>query len=300
MVFRGVVAIVVIAALAWTIYKAIGQLQEQPMELSKINFGKLLLAIVAYLTTMTLSWAFWHRVLISLGQKPRKSKSLKAFFASQLGKYVPGKAMVVILRTDFVQDENVAVAPAAASVFVETLTWIFVGAVIASLLMFLQFQEFRTLQVAALIMMCLAGVLTWPPVFNRIASKVKPPSKTSGMTYSVDFRTMATGWMLLTVGWCLNALSLWLVVDSLPSTVAGMDHFPLMLAAVTLATVGGFVSLLPGGLGVRELVMIPLLGSQFGTANAVVAAILVRFVWLTSELLASGIMMLVGSGAKRE
>lgn len=292
LVIRGLMAVVVVVALGWTVSKAISDLREQSFSLWEIQWTKLMLAVVSYLATMTLSWFFWHRVMVALRQQPRLLKSLRAFFVSQLGKYVPGKAMVIVLRTDLVRDENVAVAPAAASVFVETLTWIFVGASIASLLIVLQFDEFRGLQVAALIMMVSAGTLTWPPVFNRVASKMTG-AQTSGVTYSVDFSTMVLGWLLLTIGWCLNGMSLWLVVDSLPGTDAQLDHFPLVLAAVTLATVGGFVSLLPGGLGVRELVMIPLLGSQFGTTNAVVAAIIVRFVWLTAEFVSSGIIYFI-------
>lgn len=291
-VLRVLIAIAVVVALAWTVRKAIGDLREQPISLSEIHWAKLLVAICAYLVTMLLSWCFWHRVMLALRQRPKLKKSLRAFFVSQLGKYVPGKAMVIVLRTDLVRDEDVEAGPAAASVFIETLTWIFVGASIASLLIVFQFNEFRSLQIAALVMMVVAGALTWPPVFNRIASKLtKAP--TSGVTYAVDFSTMVFGWLLLTIGWCFNGMSLWLVIDSLPGTETQLIHFPIVLAAVTLATVGGFVSLLPGGLGVRELVMIPLLGSQFGAANAVIAAILVRFVWLTAEFVSSGIIYLV-------
>ncbi len=286
------VVVTVVFALGWAIRQAYFELRDQPLKFSEIDWSKILLAEGIYLGSMTLSWIFWHRILLALGQRPRKLKSMRAFFVSQLGKYVPGKAMVVVLRTDLVQDENVRVAPAAASVFIETLTWLFVGAMIASLLLVFQFQDFRGLQIAALAMMLVAGILTWPPFFNRIASRITK-AKTSGVTYSVDFITMAIGWVLLTAGWCLNGASLLVVIDSLPGTEVQIGHFPVVLAAVTLASVGGFVSLLPGGLGVRELVMIPLLGSEFGTAIAVIAVILVRFVWLTAEFVSSGIIYLL-------
>lgn len=291
-VFRATVGFLVLIALAWTLRKGYLDLRNQPIELVQIQWSRLVFALAAYLGTMMLSWFFWYRVLLALGQHPSKLRSLKAFFVSQLGKYVPGKAMVVVLRTDLVRDENVKTAPAAASVFIETLTWIFVGSVIASLLLVIQFNEFRSLQIVAVIMALVAGALTWPPFFNRIASRIKS-AKTSGVTYAVDFSTMIAGWLLLTAGWCLNGLSLFLVIDSLPGTEMQVDHFPLALAAVTLATVGGFVSLLPGGLGVRELVMIPLLGSVFGTVIALIAVILLRFVWLTAEFVSSGILYLI-------
>ncbi len=103
---------------------------------------------------------------------------------------------------------------------------------------------------------------------------------------------MSFGWIVMSLGWCLNGLSLWLVIRSMPETGITMDDFPLTLACVSLATVAGFVTLIPGGLGVRELVMIPLLGARFGAVTAVIAAIIIRFVWLASELLTSGIIYL--------
>ena len=101
---------------------------------------------------------------------------------------------------------------------------------------------------------------------------------------------MITGWIALAIGWTLNGCCLWLVISALPGANPTNAHLAVTLAAVTLATVGGFVSLIPGGLGVRELVMIPLLGSEFGTVIAVMAAILVRLVWLSAELASSAIL----------
>ena len=86
------------------------------------------------------------------------------------------------------------------------------------------------------------------------------------------------------------------MLRGLPGTDMAAADFVLVLACVSLATVAGFVSLLPGGLGVRELVMIPLLGSRFGAPTALIAAVVIRIVWLASEVLVSAIM---GSMSKR-
>ena len=97
----------------------------------------------------------------------------------------------------------------------------------------------------------------------------------------------------MTLGWCLNGLSLWLVLRGLPGIDIAWSDYPLTLACVSLATVAGFVSLLPGGIGVRELVMIPLLGARFGSVNAIVAAVVIRIVWLVAELATSGLIYLL-------
>ncbi len=294
-VIRCVIAALVLAALVYTISNAASQLKESEFSLTSIRYEWFLVAVIVYILAMSLSGVFWHKILQGLGQRPELKNSLLAFFTSQLGKYVPGKAMVVILRTDMIRGPEVKTVPAAVSVFVETLTWIFVGSAIASLLLGFQFRNQVSLGATALLLTLAAGVLTWPGIFQWIAKKLL--SKKFGTTLpdfsGLNIRLMSLGWFLMTVGWALNGLSLWLVLKGLPGVELQVSDFPLTLACVSLATVAGFVSLLPGGLGVRELVIIPLLGTQFGPVAAVVAAVMIRLVWLAAELLTSGIIYLL-------
>ncbi len=66
--------------------------------------------------------------------------------------------------------------------------------------------------------------------------------------------------------------------------------FPLLLASVTLAVVLGFASLIPGGLGVREWVLNELLSPQLGYVAAFAGTIIVRLVWLVTEVVISIIL----------
>jgi uncharacterized membrane protein YbhN (UPF0104 family) len=67
-------------------------------------------------------------------------------------------------------------------------------------------------------------------------------------------------------------------------------QLPLHTAAVTLATVTGFVSFVPGGAVVREAVLTELMIPHLGGAVALLSAILLRLVWLVAELVISGIL----------
>ncbi|MEZ6092742.1 MAG: hypothetical protein R3C03_00675 [Pirellulaceae bacterium] len=78
------------------------------------------------------SATFWSRVLKSYGEPAPFVPAFRAFVCSQLGKYLPGKAMVVVIRTGMARGFGVTAGPAVAGTFVETLMWIFVGAQIAS------------------------------------------------------------------------------------------------------------------------------------------------------------------------
>ena len=66
----------------------------------------------------------------------------------------------------------------------------------------------------------------------------------------------------------------------------------MVIASVALATVAGFVvAVLPGGLGVREGVLMSALAPALGSDNAVVAALALRLVWVAAELAAAALFL---------
>ena len=234
-----------------------------------------------------------------MGQQPRWRDSLKAYYIGHLGKYVPGKALVVILRSALVRSPKVSGTVAAASVFVETLTMMAVGAFVASAILAARNRDDPRLLVLSIGLLLAAGVPTLPPVFRRLVRFVQlrraaPDIEQS--TRGLTFALMSYGWLTIAFGWFVMGLSLWAVLHALPSVTSDMlpmGALPKLTAAVALALVAGFLSLLPGGVGVREFVVMTLLAPDFGEATAVIAAILLRFVWLLSELAFSAILYLV-------
>ena len=141
-------------------------------------------------------------------------------------------------------------------------------------------------------------VPTWPPVFRRIVSWTRVGQTdvaTGDRIAHFQLRLLWTGWLQIAVGWCFMGLSLWATLRSLDAAQVHLfGQFPLYVAAVTLAVVAGFISLIPGGTIVREAVLMQLLMPQYGEGVALVATLLLRVVWLVSELSISSILYLLG------
>ena len=205
--FRAFVFSLTAAAIGYLIYRSGDQLAAKQVDLSQIDYRWWFGAVTVYIVSMLLSAAFWQHVLIAFKQQVKFIDAVAAFFTSQLGKYVPGKAMVVVIRTDMIRGQHVNTKPAAASVFVETLTWLFTGAAIASVLLIVKFQEHPALQITAAVLTIAAGILTWPSVFQKIATKVSSigKAKTNNVFTGLNFKTMSQGWLLLTIGWCFKS-----------------------------------------------------------------------------------------------
>ena len=109
----------------------------------------------------------------------------------------------------------------------ETLTWLFTGAAIASVLLIIKFQEHPVLQITAAVLTIAAGILTWPSVFQKIAIKISSigKAKTNNVFTGLNLKTMSQGWLLLSIGWCFNGASLWMVIRGIPGCELQPEHF---------------------------------------------------------------------------
>jgi uncharacterized membrane protein YbhN (UPF0104 family) len=298
------IRVTVIALVIWgvwyTIQKAFHSLREEQItarDLIRLDAAWLAAAGVLYVAGQWPAYWFWRQALRAMGQHPEFWPTARAYFIGHLGKYVPGKAMVVVLRTSLVRGRGVDATTAAICVFVETLTLMAVGACFASALLATLYRQYSGLLFLGVLMMLGAGVPTLPPIFRRLVKLLQVQRLNPQIELSlqgIDWRLMLRGWVSMSIGWCLMGLSLWAVLQSLPEelvrTTPQLEHIPLIAASVALAMVAGFLSLIPGGLGVRELVVIPLLAPVFGDVGAIVSAVLLRLIWLLAELAMSGIL----------
>jgi hypothetical protein len=271
------------------------EIRSQPWHLDPLW---LVLSGAIYLLSLLPAGWFWCRVMGALGQDPRIGETLRAYYVGHLGKYVPGKALVVIMRAGLIGSRRVDAVVAATAVFVETLTMMAVGALLAAAILPLWFHEPTRLVVVTFALVLLAGLPTLPPVFRRLlrlTPKLRLDSARLKQLDGINYRTLAWGWLAMTVGWLVAGFSLWAALRG-----AGIENlrpwtqWPLYTAAVALATVSGFLSMIPGGFIVRELVLLEVLQPDFGPAGALIGVLLLRVVWLVAELVISGILYVVG------
>ncbi|NIP85062.1 MAG: hypothetical protein GTO03_05660 [Planctomycetales bacterium] len=268
-----------------------------------------------YLLGMFPMGLFWYAALRALGQQPPLAATIRAYYIGHLGKYVPGKALVVVLRAGLLRETGVPASVAAAAVFLETLTMMAVGAFLAVGILGIWLAKYLPqhdyLLPLAVSLLLISGLPTWPPIFRRLALRLGVGRRDPQMAdklRGVNYRLMAWGWLAVATGWLFLALSLWAVLRAmgLPG-LHPLAHLPYYTAAVTLSLVAGFLSLLPGGVLVRELMLTAILGEMYfrhvvpislASGTALAAAVILRLIWLAAELwLASGCYLLIRPSA---
>ncbi len=99
-----------------------------------LHGGWLVLSGLLYLLGLSLSALYWNRLLGHLGSRPPLAAALRAYYIGHLGKYLPGKAWAVLLRTNLVRGHGVSAGLAALTSFYEVLTTMAAGALVAAVL----------------------------------------------------------------------------------------------------------------------------------------------------------------------
>jgi uncharacterized membrane protein YbhN (UPF0104 family) len=215
--------------------------------------------------------------------------------------------MVLIIRPGLLNHERTKIPAAVASVFVETMTMMAVGAFIATIIVIYWFRQdghaspySNWLTILSLAVMCGTMLPILPPIFHFVAKKCPP--KYRGQLEGLGFRTLAVGWMLNIPVWFMLGTSLWLTMQGLGMQSTAMFH-DLMFCTLTvsMAVVFGFVTPIPGGFGARELVILLLLAPFYTRhpqtvadmdpeAMAIAVGAVYRIVSILSELTVSALL----------
>ena len=251
---------------------------------------------VLYLLGVLPSAVFWHSVLVHAGQEVRLFPAVRAYYISQLGKYVPGKWMVIVLRRALVEGPKVENTVVAASVFFETFTMLAVGAAISAVVLLIGHHEQLLLIAAAVGSTALLGVPTIPVVFRwlvrilgvdklnptagakiasvpaRRSSSVGSPSPAAGCCKACRFGPRCVQWARPLVG---------------PLSTSRCTPPPWRWVLWPVSS-----RRFPVGWAMREWVSAELIEPQYGRSVAIVSAVLFRLVLLVSELGISVILYL--------
>lgn len=266
-------------------------LQRPELGQRPLHAGWLLLSSLLYVLGLGLSALYWDRLLGHLGARPPLGTALRAYYIGHLGKYVPGKAWALLLRTSLVSGHGVGVGLAALTSFYEVLTTMAAGVLVAAVLFTvlgtgvapvgdeLSIETLRHLLLreqpgesgvpwlaAVLVSALMFGaflVPLHPAIFNRLARRmVGSLADASGWYPRIRLVYLLEGLALAAVGWLFLGASFAAALRG----ILGVD-WPLfdvrtarLPAIMGLSYVIGFVVVIaPGGLGVREFLLTLLL-----------------------------------------
>ena len=266
------------------------RLRERAVAFWRASPSWLLVSGLTYALGMIPAGLYWRLCLRRLDQPAPLLRTMYSYFLGHLGKYFPGKAMVIVLRIAVLAPLGGLKVATTLTIFMETLTMMAVGsAVAAASLLWLRADWRWTLLACGL--MFLTFVPTLPPLLREVLKRTQPnvdPPLMKSWLRRIDWNLTGRGWLALAVTWLGYGASLYCVLRASPSAeFAAVDAITIglsSLGACAMAVVLGFVSFLPGGAGVREVVLSTMLSPIVGPVAAIAAAVWLRIVWLVTEI----------------
>jgi hypothetical protein len=299
---KALLALAIVGGVGWQFTAVLKNpaLWQQPLHLTP---AWLAASALLYLLGLGFFASFWYRLMRSLGEKPGGLAAARAYYIGHLGKYVPGKAWAVLLRTTLIRGAGVRTGVGALTASYETLTTMAAGALIAVVLFTLQASDDQAMGWKALGLLALAGIPILPGVFNRLVRGLTAPLREAGSVPLPRVRngTLLGGLTLTACGWLVLGTSLWAMLRAVVPVPLPWSGEALIrcTAFLALAYVAGFLALpAPGGLGVRELILQqlltpelrPLLGPELAGPLAVVTVLLLRLLWTVAEVIIAGVL----------
>ena len=293
--------------------------------------------LVSQLSWLPSTW-FWQRLIELLGEKKcQRYPLIRAYFCGSIGKYVPGKAAVILIRSALVRKHGVSFVRASIASAVEAGAVMLVGCVVTvafavtiiptdSLPKWIaesvprESTSWIGLLTAVVILVLAMPIVAVPSnwIFVRIARIVEKraqlkaveensaTSETSSGQKPADqevtdsaigrltWQFLVAASLMFALSWAGHGLSLLLVLRSMNSEIMTVDAWVISTAAAAAGTsIGFFAVFAPGGLAVREGLIITLLAPSMGGPIAVAGAGLYRLASLAAECAAALVLYLV-------
>lgn len=291
-VFLGATAVAVTMALRAQNWHAMGPLWRPSAALV------LVAALLLNLAGLGLSMISWRCLLLAMTGSVGLAASARIYFTGLIGSFLPGPLWAVLVHVRLGTAAGITAARMAAVYVASLPVGIFAGATVGLLIApVLPGAQAVWLAVpAAAVLVCLVR----PGVVHRLAAVMartarRPRQAPVSVPDDVIRRSITANLL----GWAVSGLHLWVILLLLGAP-AGRS-LPLCIGGFAVAvTVGGLAVFVPGGLGVRELVLSVLLATVLPWQMAVAATVASRIVIVSSEVLAAGIAMLAAWNEERQ
>ena len=256
---RAIGQVLLFAAIVFVSFRVRSLWHGSHIELARIAWLPLIASVAFAAAGTAAGAAIWLVILDGLGLRPQRWWS-GIFFQAQLSKYIPGSVWQYAGRAALARSRGIPVRPVVVSLPVEFAASGIAGCVSAGFL--LGWWGVLAAALAAVILIAL-----YSPVRSRSA------------VLSTDIRAT----LLYIPAWLLLGLSFWLCARGLLGVPA--RDLALYIGAFAVAWIAGLLAIYaPGGLGVREAVLVALLSGRLGAADALVVAAASRLILLLVDV----------------
>lgn len=278
--------LLILAVLGGIVYAMVKEWDGVVATFRALTAWQIIGAVLSVMLGLVFGAKTWQQQLAAMGTRIRFSHAAQVNLVGQLGKYLGSGALAIVLQAQLGKRFKIPRARALVALMI---------AVGISIVTALSLAVFIVRPLAdrygSWLWILAAGpvalVAAYPPLLSWIANLVLKAMRRVPMTRRMLTKPIAAsvGWAY--ASWLAFGLHLWLVSGALAhQTLSG---FLGCVAAMALAMAAGSIAfVLPGGIGVREAIIVGALAPIATTKQAVAIALASRILFSFGELASAG------------
>ena len=285
------------AVIGFAIFYLVTQWADVSEALALVSWLSLAVSLVFVLLGLAAGTMSWIAVLNGIGPRVPILRGAQVMLVGQLGKYVPGSVWSYVMQMELGRQYGIL----RARVLISGLYAAGIGVVSSLILGALALPVVLAGHEALawlFLLLPIGLVCLHPRVMTWLASLVLRIFRRPPLDHQVRFVTVlqAVGWSLLS--YVLYGAHLWFLANSLADP--DFTTFVLLTGAIALGfTAGLFAFVLPSGVGVREAILIGVMGLVLTVGQATAISLVSRLMFTVADLASAGIAVIAVLIAKR-
>ncbi len=280
-VLKWIIAFAIFVFLGKMVWGNWNQVKDVPFTLQPFPF--ILSTLIFAFSYSIQVWA-WYLITLKLGIAVSFPETVKSWFYSQLGKYLPGKVWLLLSRFFYYESKGMSRKRISVALYLEMAAVIVAAGLIflAALILFKEMGPFYSggpFWCLALAFILSAFIFLHPKVLQGILNWILAQFKKEPILLSISYSNIVWILFVCIVAWMIGGIGFYLFVDSVYPVAPQFILFLTGALAIS-STLGIIAVFAPSGLGVREGALVYLLSFMMATPVAVIISILTR-IWMT-------------------
>ena len=266
-----------------------------------VNTTYLFASVVLTIFGTFLGTISWWILLNTFGNSLSWRISARIHLVSNLAKYIPGFIWQYGGKFILARKYNVPKKKIVTSIVMEMLLLLFVGLGVAISLS----PHYSSPQIighnidSELITLVSAGSVIFLLLIPFLLFKILLKNRNREMSAQLKYRRIVYVIVIYVVGWFTLGLVVWLIGRSI--SPIEVSSYPFFTLATTISFLMGILILfVPGGIGIREGMMVLILKSSFPPSISVLIAVISRLVFTLGEILAYFLFIVLNSIISRK
>ncbi len=283
-VLRIVLAVLVVAAVSTAVARNWAAVSA---DIDRIDGATFVLAAALAGLPPILTVLGWRVLLAELGSPLHVAPAGGIFFVGQLGKYVPGAVWGIVAQAEMGARLRIPRQRSAVVAFLSVALAAICGLIVgmAALPLLLSRGESAALGWTLLLTLPLLTVILWPRLLNWGIATVLRVLRRPPLEHQLSGRSVLTASACFVTAWLTSGLHVFVLARA----VGGADDTGFLLFAcisgfALASSLSMFSVVLPAGVGVREGLLVLMLGPVITTSGATAVVVLSRFLTVSADV----------------